>query len=255
MTPLVATTRRWMILTAVAAGVGVLFARFIPASIAAEQARVLVGASIAACASVVGFLHLRGEDARLTRELRATRTATSVMREQMIRRRRGGPMWSRWLSPTLGTAALALAEGDTSAAQALRDANPAFFGFGEAGRLREVVDADLVRSRGGTAALEESIATLLRIAPLAHQEAERYRLHVLVKAVLEQGDVAIARDLVDQLLERALTDEEVRVYVVWLRAWFDMEHVAAPSEAEVRLALLVARSHGADELVKKLLPP
>lgn len=253
MTPLVFTWGRLASVAAVTAALGVALAYVVPPGVGALGSRArAIGVAILAV-SVVAFWVLRGEEARLSRELRSARTGTPTLREQALRRRRGAPFWSRWFSPTLGTAALLLAEGDAPNARVRFDASPWLFRFGTIARLAEIVEADLDRAQGGAAALEDAIARLLKMPPLEHAEADRYRVHVLVKAILEQGDVAVARALADEL---ALgPDEELRVYLVWLRAWFDLDHLPSPSEPEVRLARLLARSHGADELVAKLERP
>ena len=253
MAPLVMTWSRLLVVAAVAAALGVGLANLVPANVAEQNSRVLPVVMEVVAVSLVAFWVLRGEESRLARELRSARTATPALREQAIRRRRSAPYWSRWFSPTLGTTALLLAEGNAPAARVRLDANPRLFGFGTIVRLAEVVEADLDRASGGPAELEGAIARLAKMEPLAHQEAERYRVHVLVKAILEQGDVATGRGLADELSARP--DEELRVYVVWLRTWFDLDHLPTSSEADVRLALLLARSHGADELVSKLERP
>jgi hypothetical protein len=116
--------------------------------------------------------------------------------------------------------------------------------------LRQVVEADLTRAQGTESALERAIKSLYAMDPLPHQEGERYRVHVLVKALLEQADGLTARNLCEELASHA--DEELRVYAVWLRVWFDLDHLPKPSEPDARLALLLARTHGAEQLVLRL---
>ncbi|MGH7269043.1 MAG: hypothetical protein ACREJ3_01320, partial [Polyangiaceae bacterium] len=57
-------------------------------------------------------------------------------------------------------------------------------------------------------------------------------------------------------------DGDLRIYAVWLRVWFDLDGTGTDDDVEacwpllaepdVRLAILAARAHGADELVAKL---
>jgi hypothetical protein len=93
---------------------------------------------------------------------------------------------------------------------------------------------------------------------IGSREADLYRTHVLVKALLEQGDAEGAGEVAREL--DASRDDEERVYVVWLRTWFDLD-VNLPaadlpwpplSQGELRMAALLARAHGADKLVEKL---
>jgi hypothetical protein len=98
--------------------------------------------------------------------------------------------------------------------------------------------------------------------PIGHREADLYRTHVLVKALLEQGDTDTAVEVAGDL-ERAAgrsQDEEQQLYATWLRVWFDLDAEAAgyreawPAlpEGQLRMAALMARAHGADRLVEKL---
>ena len=46
-------------------------------------------------------------------------------------------------------------------------------------------------------------------------------MHVLVKALLQRGDAVAASEVARKL---AVTgDDESRIYLVWLRAWFDLD--------------------------------
>jgi hypothetical protein len=125
-------------------------------------------------------------------------------------------------------------------------------------RLRSVVEADLERSTG-TAIDLERCAELLGAMPLiGNREADLYRTHVLVKALLEQGDAERGLALAEQLA--ASRDDEERVYRIWLRTWFDTggpndgKGARGPevSEGELRRAMLLARAHGAGKLVERL---
>ena len=108
----------------------------------------------------------------------------------------------------------------------------------------------MLREIGTEESLAAAIQALVAIPPLSADEAERYRIHVLVKALLQQGDDATARGLAEELKGGA--DAELHVYVVWLQTWFEWTHLDAPTEAEMRLAVLLARTHGAEDLVRRL---
>jgi hypothetical protein len=202
---------------------------------------------------LVVALHLLAEEKRLVTELRTARAGTGVMRQLALRRRRATPWFVRWISTSVGSAAVLLAEGEVGAAEhALAWSSPLFWGK-SLGALRAVVEADAKRARGDEASLGEAIRALYGMDPLSHPEAERYRLHVLVKALLEQADGATARELAETL---ALDpDEDRRVYWVWLRAWFGLDQLPQPASADIALARLLARAHGADDLVKRLSEP
>jgi hypothetical protein len=116
--------------------------------------------------------------------------------------------------------------------------------------VRDLVAADADRAAGTKAMLDRCVESLRAIPPIGNAEAERYRAHVHVKALLEQADGDAASALYDELA--ASKDEEIRVYAVWLRVWFEMDVPSAASDGEVRLALLLARAQGAGELAKKL---
>jgi hypothetical protein len=208
-----------------------------------EVAAALLGA-------LVVFVLLSGEESRLTRELRTARAGSHVARQTLLRRRRAAPWYARMASTTLGLAAVHLADGDAESAQRAFDANPIAMRYGRLDALREVVRADVLRGIGAESTLGDAIRALYNMGSLPNVEAERYRTHVLVKALLEQADGATARDLAFDLAKS--TDDELRVYAAWLRAWFDLEDLSAPSEGDVRKALLLARSHGAEELIAKL---
>jgi len=51
-----------------------------------------------------------------------------------------------------------------------------------------VVEADLSRASGSPASLDGAIRALRALEPTGNVEADRYRTHVLVKAILERGD-------------------------------------------------------------------
>ncbi len=96
-----------------------------------------------------------------------------------------------------------------------------------------------------------------RAAPTGNREADLYRTHVLVKALLEQGDAEGALEMY-RTLEKS-TDEDDLVYATWLRVWFELEAAAeegedwpALSEGQLRMAALLARTHGAEKLVEML---
>jgi hypothetical protein len=251
---LVLTPARWAASSAVLAVVlsGAIWA--LPATIrgVVELPRERWPYEAAACVlgSLLVLALLAGEDSRLTRELRTARAGSHVARQTLLRRRRSAPWYARMVSSTLGLAAVHLAEGDAESARAAFHANSFSMSFGRLRDLRAVVNADLLRGIGAESTLGDAIRALYNMAPLPNLEAERYRVHVLVKALLEQADGATARDLAHDLA--ASTDDELRVYAVWLRAWFELEDLPAPAEGDVRKALLLARSHGAEDLVGRL---
>jgi hypothetical protein len=200
---------------------------------------------------------LYAEEVRLARELRTARTGSSAIRSMVAGRRRTGSALSRLVSTRLGTAAILLAEGDrTDALDALSGGSPLMRG-GRLDALRAVVEADLERATGTPAALARSVERLRAMAPIGNREADLYRTHVLVKALLEGGDAEGGVSLGEAL--RASDDEEARVYLVWLGTWFELEEDPArdppwpaPSEGELRVAALLARAHGAEKLVERL---
>lgn len=200
---------------------------------------------------------LRAEEARLTRELRTARTGTAVLRAMMTGRRRQLPLLGRLFSTGVGTAALLLADGDRPGAlDALGSSSPLMYG-GRLEKLRAVVRADLGRATGTTAGLEDCVTQLRAATCTGHCEADRYRMHVLVKAVLELGDADAAVEIAHELA--ASQDPELRLYATWLRVWFDLDQGGVDcgewpplAEGLARQAALVARAHGADQLVDKL---
>ena len=95
------------------------------------------------------------------------------------------------------------------------------------------------------------------LGPTGNREADLYRTHVMVKALLEQGDPEGGLELYRSLA--GTKDDDERVYATWLRVWFDLEAGADDgddwpvlSEGELRMAMLLARTHGADKLVEML---
>jgi hypothetical protein len=116
--------------------------------------------------------------------------------------------------------------------------------------LRDVVDADLLRGTGAPAALDQCIQRLRAAPRIGNREADRYRTHVLVKAVLQLGATDVAEELIEQL--GVSPDEDDRLYAVWLRTWFDLDDGPPIPETELRLACLMARASGAEDLVSKL---
>ena len=206
----------------------------------------------AASLALITFVILRAEESRVTRELRVARSGTPVIRGLVAQRRQKAPFFLRYLSTSIGTAAVLLADGDKNGAAATLDQSSPLMRGGGLTRLRAIVQADLDRARG---AVDGAIAELRAMPPLGHREADRYRTHVLVKAILQKGDAEIAEEVLAQVEKSA--DEEERLYAVWLSAWYAPEDDEAAqderfTEPELRLASLLARSQGADDLVKKL---
>jgi hypothetical protein len=260
--PLVATRSRWL-LSAGALAVGFVAAveayllfTHIDRTLASFGWLIAV-VTLAVTALVLAIL--RAEESRLARELRTARTGTAVLRGLVARRRRLMPFVARLFSTKLGVAAVLLADGDREGAlDALASGSPLLMRGGRLDRLRAVVDADLERATGTPAGLERCVEQLRAMDPLGNREADLYRTHVLVKALLEQGDPDGALDVLGAL--EPSRDEEQQLYVAWLRVWFDLDAEAADyrhawpamAEGQLRMATLLARAHGAEKLVEKL---
>ena len=300
---LVATFRRWLAV-AVALEVGLAAAVQAVLVVAHRPGSVSVFAWPLGLGATVGWLlvfaMLRAEESRLARELRTARTGTPVLRALVARRRQELPFFARWSSSKLGTAAVLLADGDRDGAvDAMRTTSVLLRG-GRLEGLRAIVEADLERKTGTSVGLERCVQRLRSAAPVGNREADLYRVHVLVKAVLEQGDAETALELAIELTRS--DDDEERVYATWLRVWFDLEESTgkgadeppapeerragagagggtavrprengpaeasqgpglesagrgdwpALSEGDLRMAMLAARSHGAESLLSKL---
>jgi hypothetical protein len=176
------------------------------------------------------FAMLRAEESRLARELRTARTGTPVLRALVARRRAELPFFARWSSSKLGTAAVLLADGDRDGAlDALRTAS-VFMRAGRLEGLRAIVEADVERKTGTAASLERCVQRLRDAPRIGNREADLYRVHVLVKAVLEQGDAETAVELTGELA--ASDDDEERVYATWLRVWFELDEDAPTADEE-----------------------
>jgi hypothetical protein len=260
---LLATPARWSAGILLLAGLAWAAAAGLPPWFGPERERLPICAIAWAVLSGALWLYLRGEEARLTHELRVARGGTSVQRRTLLRRRRPTPyfgiamFWyaavrvlAALASTTLGYAAVLVAEGDLQAARAALGGFAQLLALGPLRELKTVVAADLERAVGTEESLATAIKALFSTPPMAHVEAERYRVHVLVKALLQQGDEATARAVAEDL--KGTDDGELRVYSVWLRTWFEWTHLDAPSDADVRMALLLARTHGAVDLVARL---
>jgi hypothetical protein len=258
--PLVATSARWSGATAVLATALVFIAQAYLALSHAKRTLASLSPLIAlvcAVAAVLLWVTLRAEELRLARELRISRSGTAVLRATVARPRQEAPSLARLLSTKLGTAAVLLADGERSdALDVLARSSPVMRG-GRLESLRRIVEADVERSSGTPAGLDRCVRRLREMSRIGNREADLYRLHVLVKALLEQGDAEGALDVVKEL--QASGDDEERVYVPWLRTWFDLDAGPAGdprwpplSQGELRLAALLARAHGADKLVEKL---
>jgi hypothetical protein len=259
--PLVATWTRWAVS---AGGLAVAFCGVVEGYIRFTHVdRTL--ASFASLIALVGVAEavlvlviLRAEESRLARELRTARTGTAVLRGMVVRRRQQTPFLARLFATKLGLAAVFLADGDRDAAlDVLSRGSPVMQG-GRLMRLRAVVDADLERATGTSAGLDRCIEQLHGMDPIGNREADLYRMHVLVKALLEQGDAELAVEVLGTL--EPSRDEEHQLYVAWLRVWFDLDSEAADyrhnwpalPEGQLRMATLLARAHGAEKLVEKL---
>jgi hypothetical protein len=248
--PLVATWGRW---AACAAAVAVAFSVALQGSLlfvhsadsVASHARGL--ALAIAVSAVMLYWLLLAEEARLARELRTARTGTPALRSMVAGRRLQAPLFARPFSTKLGTAAVLLADGERAAALDQLAAPAPLMSGGRLSRLREVIEADAERADGGPEPLDRCIATLASREPLGNREADLYALHVLVKAVLERGDAETAAALEGRLAGTG--DEDERLYLLWLRAWFDLDGggpKGSGGDGELRLAALLARAHGAE---------
>jgi hypothetical protein len=257
---LVATFPRW------AAGTLALAAGFV----AAVQAYVtftrsgqtlgsfsgLIGGFVVVDAVLV-YAGLRSEEARLARELRTARTGTTALRGLVIGRRQQAPFLTRLFSTRLGTAAVMLAEADRQGALAAMAGGSPLMRGGRLDLLRDVIDADAERATGTSVGLERCVGRLRELPPTGNREADLYRTHVLVKALLEQGDAEGALELYRTLGDSK--DEDEQVYATWLRVWFELEAASEEGEAwpalsqgQLRMAALLARTHGAEKLVEML---
>jgi hypothetical protein len=258
--PIVATVGRWLAMSAglvlaiAAVVLGYLILMHRPTAADAFVLPIGLGAPLAA---IVALALLRAEESRLARELRTTRTGTPVLRSLVARRRVEMPIFARWSSTGLGTAALLLADGDRAGALDAMAAEPMFARGGRLDALRAIVLADLERNAGTAAGLDRCIQRLREAPPTGNREADLYCVHVLVKAVLARGDSDMAAELSSRLATSGDADE--RVYATWLSVWFELDGpdhgdlaLPAPCEGDLRMASLAARAHGAEKLVEKL---
>jgi hypothetical protein len=205
--------------------------------------------------ALVLFGLLRAEESRLARELRTARTGTATLRGMALRRREQLPFFAGFVSTRLGTAAVLLADGDRAAAlEVVAEGSRLMMRGGRLDALREIVEADLERATGTSVGLERCVGRLRAAAAIGNREADLYRTHVLVKAVLQQGDPEAGLEIAEGIVRSA--DDDERVYAVWLRVWFDLDDADDPwpplAEGEIRMAALAARSHGAERLVEML---
>jgi len=216
----------------------------------------LIGGFVAVDAVLV-YAGLTSEEARLARELRTARTGTTALRGLIIGRRQQAPFLTRLFATKLGAAAVMLAEGDRQGALAAMAGGSPLMRGGRLELLRELIDADAERATGTSVGLQRCVGRLLELPPTGNREADLYRTHVLVKALLEQGDPEGALDQYRSLEDS--NDEDEQVYATWLRVWFELEAAAeegapwpALTEGQLRMATLLARTHGAEKLVEML---
>jgi hypothetical protein len=214
-------------------------------------------------ALVLVWLSLRAEESRLARELRTARSGSTELRALALRQRQKMPFLTRLCATRLGAAAVLLADGDVEAAHDELQANVLLARGGRLDWLRSVVEADEARASGTAEGLDRCLQMLRLLPPSGNREADRYRTHVLVKAILQRGDLELAQKVVPELEGSA--DEEERLYGVWLTVWFEGEGdqeipyrgATEPdggeiSEGDLRMATLLARTQGADKLVERL---
>lgn len=261
---LVATWTRWAVCAGALGGAFVAAVEAYLVFSRSERTLASFAAPLALACAVAALMVLallRAEESRLARELRTARTGTDALRSLVLRRRTQAPFFARLFSTGLGTAAVCLAEGDSAGALDAMRVGSALMRGGRLDVLAEVVDADVERCRNNSVSLERCVQRLRAMSPLPNREAELYRLHVLVKALLQQGDADGAAELVEELAKGAGTDDDRRMYATWLQVWFDMD---APEgdyrtagaqplpEGDLRVAALVARSQGAEKLLEKI---
>ncbi len=259
--PLVETWVRWLVATTIFVVAFVVLAEaFVALSHSGRTLASLVRI-LATAGVIVGallWMTLRAEEVRLARELRTARSGTAVLRAMVADRRHHARSLARLLSTKLGTAAVLLADGDRSDALEMLERDSPLMQGGRLQKLRGIVHADVERSAGTSLGLDRCVQRLRAMARIGNREADLYRTHVLVKALLEQGDAEAALEVARELeLSR---DGEEHVYVVWLRTWFDLDVESGgdgkswrkSSEGELRMATLLARAHGAEQLVEKL---
>ena len=259
--PLVATWTRWAVsssaLAMAFAGALEGYIHFTHVDRTLASFATLIAIVAVTEASLVLVL-LRAEESRLARELRTARTGTPALRGLVAGRRQQTPFFARLFATQLGLAAVLLAEGDRDGAlDVLSGGSPVMHG-GHLGQLRAIVSGDLERATGTSTGLERCVQELRGMAPLGNREADLYRMHVLVKALLEQGDADGALEVL-RFLEPS-RDEEHQLYAAWLRVWFDLDAEAIDyrqawpvlPEGQLRMATLLARAQGADKLVEKL---
>jgi hypothetical protein len=258
--PLVATVPRWA-----ASSIALTFALATAAEgwlLFSHSARTFSSlarpfALAAAGGSLLLLALLRAEESRLSRELLTARAGTPVLRGLIARRRQQLPFLARLCSTKLGIAAVLLADGDRDGALDAVATGSSFMRAGRLERLRAIVDADLERSTGTSVGLERCVSRLRSAVPTENREVDLYRLHVLVKGILAQGDADAGFELANELAKSASSDDDIRVYTTWLRVWFELDSDpddAGPmlSDGDLRMATLVARAHGAESLVSKL---
>jgi hypothetical protein len=199
--------------------------------------------------SLVWLAMLRAEESRLARELRTARTGTPALRGLIAGRREELASIARVFSTRLGQAAVLLADGDRAAAlDALAGASP-FMRGGRLECLRAVVEADLDRASGTPSGVERCVKRLRSMEAIGNREADLYRLHVLVKATLEQGDSETGVEIAEAIAQSCSDDDGL--YATWLRVWFDLDGEDLGS-GQLRTAVLAARAQGAVALVSKL---
>lgn len=195
---LVATFPRWAVGTlALAAGFVAAVQAYVTFTHSGQTLGAFSGliAGFVVVDAVLVYAGLSSEEARLARELRTARTGTTALRGLVIGRRQQAPFLTRLFSTRLGAAAVMLAEADRQGALAAMAGGSALMRGGRLDLLREVIDADAERATGTSVGLERCVGRLRELPPTGNREADLYRAHVLVKALLEQGDADGALEL------------------------------------------------------------
>jgi hypothetical protein len=130
------------------------------------------------------------------------------------------------LIDAFGTAALAVAVGDSATAMARLRGDT--IRIGVSGQLRTVVEAHAALISADLGQHAPALASLLDVGRLPHVDAERYRAYLVARATLSPvGGSLLAR--ADHALA-AYQDPEARAYLQWMRA----QHEVTPFDAHDR---------------------
>ena len=127
-----------------------------------------------------------------------------------------------------GTAALAIAVGESAAAMARLRGDT--IRIGVSGQLRAVVEAHAALASLDLAQHAPALASLLDVGRLPHADVERYRAYLVARATLSPvGANLLAR--ADHALA-AYEDPEARAYLQWARAHYEVTPFDAHDHAQ-----------------------